>query len=58
MKCKECIYFNNKIPVDTIRGKDKTKNAEDYIGKCENIGRIKMMNDHCQLFKKKEENDG
>lgn len=58
MKCKDCLYFNNTIPVDTIKGNDKHKNAEEYIGRCENIKQPKMMNDYCQLFKEKEKQNG
>ena len=55
MNCKDCIYFDNTIPVDTIKNEaDKHKTAEEYIGYCKKIDRIKMMNDNCPLFKKKE----
>ena len=54
--CKNCKYFDNSMPVDTIHNdNDKHKTAEEYIGKCKEIGRIKMMNDSCQLFKSKED---
>ncbi len=59
-KCKGCKYFNNKVPCDTIRNEqDKRKTPDEYIGMCRNIGCIKMMNDTCILFEKKEvtEND-
>ena len=53
--CKECKYFDNSKPVDTTHNdNDKYKTAEEYIGKCEEIGRIKMMNDSCRLFKPKQ----
>jgi len=55
MKCKECKWFNNTIPVSTIKGNDKPKFAEEYIGMCMNLKRIKMANDHCQCFRKVEE---
>lgn len=55
MKCKECKYFDNTIPVSTERGNDRTKNAEEYIGMCNNINRPKMMNDKCGLFEEKED---
>lgn len=56
MKCKDCKYFDNTKPVDTIKNeKDKHKTAEEYIGYCSNINRIKLMNDCCVLFKEKEE---
>lgn len=53
--CKNCKYFDNTKPTSTIRGKDKPKFAEEYIGECKQIRRIKMKNDFCQLFKSKEE---
>ena len=54
--CKECRYFDNSIPVDTTHNdNDKRKTADEYIGKCGEIGRIKMMNDSCCLFKPKQE---
>ena len=54
--CKDCKYFDNTKPADTTHNdNDKCKTAEPYIGKCEEIGRIKMMNDSCCLFKSKEE---
>lgn len=56
MTCKDCIYFDNSKPVDTTHNdNDKYKTAEPYIGMCKEIGRIKMMNDVCRLFKPKEE---
>lgn len=55
MKCKDCKWFNNTVPVSTVKGNDKHKFAEDYIGMCENFNRIRMMNDSCPLFEKKEE---
>ena len=56
MNCKDCKYFDNTKPVDTIKNeKDKHKTAEEYIGMCTNINRIKMMNDSCTLFEEKEE---
>ena len=57
MKCKECKSWDNTIPVTTVKNNDGHKFAEDYIGKCNNIERAKMMNDYCQLFEKKEENN-
>ena len=54
--CKDCKYFDNSKPVDTSHNdNDKHKTAEEYIGKCKEIGRIKMMNDTCCLFKSKED---
>lgn len=54
--CKDCKYFDNTKPVDTTHNdNDKYKNAEVYIGECKEIGRIKMMNDSCTLFKEKED---
>ena len=54
--CKDCKYFDNTTPVDTTHNDhDKYKTAEEYIGKCKEIDRIKMMNDSCCLFKSKEE---
>lgn len=53
-KCKTCKYFDNTKPTSTIRGKDKPKFAEEYIGICKQIGRIKMMNDICLGYKSKE----
>lgn len=51
MNCKNCKYFNNKVPVDTAHNpNDRHKTAEPYIGKCEKIERIKMMNDSCRLY--------
>lgn len=58
MKCLECKYFNNTIPVTTSRREDSHKFPEKYIGKCENIQRPKMMNDYCQLYEKKEKKEG
>lgn len=55
MKCKECKFFDNTIPVSTEKGVDKYKNSEEYIGLCKNINRPKMMNDICKLYEKKEE---
>lgn len=58
MKCLNCKFFDNTKPVDTTHNdNDKYKTAEDYIGKCTNIDRIKMMNDVCALFEEKEEKD-
>ena len=57
MKCKDCKWFDNTVPVSTVKGNDKHKFAEDYIGMCANIGRIKMMNDTCPQFEKKEETE-
>lgn len=55
MNCKECKYFENTKPADAIKSeKDKRKVSDFYIGMCKNIGRIKMMNDVCQLFERKE----
>lgn len=54
-KCKNCKFFDNTQPVSTVRGSDRPKVAEEYIGKCKQIGRIKMMNDFCPCFSKKEE---
>lgn len=57
-KCKNCNFFDCSIPVDTTHNdNDKCKTAEPYIGKCKEIGRIKMMNDSCMLFKEKEESE-
>ena len=57
-KCKECKYFDNTVPCDTIRNeRDKHKTPDKYIGMCRNIGCIKMMNDTCILFEKKEVTD-
>jgi hypothetical protein len=54
--CKDCKYFDNTKPVDTTHNdNDKYKTAEAYIGKCKEIGRVKMMNDSCRLFKSKED---
>lgn len=54
--CKECKFFDNTKPVDTTHNEnDVYKNAEEYIGECKEIGRIKMMNDFCTLFKSKED---
>ena len=51
MNCKNCKYFDNTKPVDTAHNpNDRHKTAEPYIGKCEKIERIKMMNDSCRLF--------
>ena len=51
MNCKNCKYFDNTKPVDTAHNpNDRHKTAEPYIGKCEKIERIKMMNDTCRLF--------
>lgn len=56
MNCKNCKYFNNKVPVDTAHNpNNRHKTAEPYIGKCEKIERIKMMNDSCRLYEGKEE---
>jgi hypothetical protein len=53
--CKDCKYFDNTKPVDTTHNdNDKYKTAEEYIGECKEINRIKMMNDSCCLFKSKE----
>lgn len=58
MKCLNCKFFDNTKPVDTAHNpNDKHNYAEDYIGKCTNIDRIKMMNDVCTLFEEKEEKD-
>ena len=53
MSCKDCKYFDNTKPVTTERNSEY-KNAEVYIGRCSEIDTIKMMNDNCPLFKKKE----
>ena len=51
MNCKNCKYFDNTKPVDTAHNPNgKHKTAEPYIGKCDKIERIKMMNDTCRLF--------
>ena len=57
MKCKDCKWFDNTVPVSTVKGNDKHKFAEDYIGMCSNLCRIKMMNDTCPQFEKKEETE-
>lgn len=58
MKCLNCKFFDNSKPVDTAHNpNDKHNYVEEYIGKCTNIGRIKMMNDVCTLFEEKEEKD-
>ncbi len=54
-KCKTCKYFDNTKPASTIRGNDKPKFAEEYIGTCKQIGRIRMMNDRCFEYEPKEE---
>lgn len=55
MNCKNCKYFDNTKPVDTAHNpNDRHKTAEPYIGKCEKIERIKMMNDTCRLYEGKE----
>lgn len=55
MNCKNCKYFDNTKPVDTAHNpNDRHKTAEPYIGKCKKIERIKMMNDSCRLYERKE----
>lgn len=54
-KCKTCKYFDNTKPTSTIRGNDKPKFAEEYIGVCKQMGRIKMMNDRCFEYEPREE---
>ena len=44
MSCKDCKYFDNSKPIDTI-----------YIGKCEKLHLPLQLNDPCPLFKSKEE---
>lgn len=55
VNCKTCKYFDNTKPTSTIRGNDKPKFAEEYIGVCKQTGRIRMMNDGCFEYKSKEE---
>ena len=54
-KCKDCKHFDSTKPVSTSRENDKYKNAEEYIGICEKIHRVDVMNDTCVFFEKKEE---
>lgn len=55
VNCKNCKHFDNTKPTSTIRGNDKPKFAEEYIGICKQTGRIKMMNDRCFEYNPKEE---
>lgn len=58
MNCKNCKYFDSTKPVDTAHNpNDRHKTAEPYIGKCEKIERIKMMNDSCRLFEEASNED-
>ena len=54
-RCKDCKFFDNTKPTSTIRGNDKPKHAEEYIGICKQNGGIKMMNDGCFCCQPKEE---
>ena len=55
--CKDCRFWDNTKPVSTERNSEY-KNAEEYIGICNNIDRPKMMNDICPLFEKRRNENG
>lgn len=54
-RCKDCKFFDNTKPASTIKGNDKPKYAEEYIGTCKQDDRIKMMNDGCFCYQPKKE---